>query len=122
MYEERRPHFDDVGPTRQPRSGNPETLLQGGHVNRNLEREAGSEAIENPRGRRVGHLRRLLRPSIVGPHHLKDGADCQRTRGERARTVEERSPVDVPDLIFVNEIEQSPRKVGRLPTLHVAAP
>jgi hypothetical protein len=35
---------------------------------------------------------------------------------------EERSPVDVAVLIFVKEIEQSPRKVGRLPTLHVAAP
>ena len=118
VLEQRRPHFDDADPARQRRTGNPETLLQGGHVDRNLEREAGSEPIENAGGGRVGHLRHLLGPGIVGPHHLEDGADCQRTRGEPARAVEERSPVDVPVLIFVKEIEQSPRKVGRLPTLH----
>ena len=32
--------------------------------------------------------------------------------------VEERSPVDVPELMFVNEIEQFLGKVGRLLALH----
>jgi hypothetical protein len=44
--------------------------------------------IENAGGGRVGYLRHLLGPGIVGPHHLEDGADCQRTHGEPARAVE----------------------------------
>ena len=98
--------------------GNRETLLQGGHVDRNLEREAGSEPIENAGGGRVGLLRHLLGPGIVGPHHLEDGADRQPAHGEPPRAVEERSPVDVPVLMFVKEIEQFLRKVGRLLALH----
>ena len=73
VLEQRRPHFDDGDPARQRRSGHPETLLHGGHVDRNLERETGSEPFEHASGGRVGHRGRLLGPGIVGPHHLEDG-------------------------------------------------
>ena len=98
-------------PTRHSRTGNAETLLHSGHVDRNLEREAGSEPLEHASGGRVGHLRHLLGPGIVGPHHLEDGAGRQRTRGEPARAVEERSPVEVPLLISAKGFEQSRRNV-----------
>jgi hypothetical protein len=59
---------------------------------------------------------------MVGARHLEDGADCQRTRGEPARAVEERSPVDVPVLIFVKEIEQSRGELDALLRSMIAAP
>jgi hypothetical protein len=93
ILEQRRPHFDDVHPAAQPRTGNRETLLQGGDVDRNLEREASSELIEHAGRGCVGHLRYRLCPDMVGPHYLEDCADCQRARGETGRA-EERSPVD----------------------------
>src|SRR4029079_3998864 len=108
VLEERRPHFDDVDASGQRRRGHSETLLQGGPIDRNLETETGSEALEHTVGRRVIHLRHLLRPGMIGSHYLEDGAGCQRTGGERARSVEARSPVDVPVL--------------RVPTLPVATP
>jgi len=89
VFQQRRPHFDDADPARQRRSGNGATLLQAGHVDRNLEREAGSEPIENAGGGWVGFRRRLPGPGIVGPHHLEDGADRQPAHGEPRRTVEE---------------------------------
>ena len=64
VLEQRRPHFDDGDPASQRRTGNRETLLDGGDIDRNLEREAGPETIEDTGGRRTGSPRRLQRPGI----------------------------------------------------------
>ena len=117
FLEQRSPHFDDVDAARQRRTGNPQALLQVGHVDRDLEHEACSELIEDARGGRVGRLP-PLGPDIVGPRHPEHGAGRHPAQREPARAVEERSPVDVSVPIFAKEIERFLRKVGQLLTLH----
>ena len=117
VLEQRRSHLHDVGSARERGSGNSESLLDSGDVDRDLECESVSDLIENARGRGMGHLRGLPGPRIMGPHDFEDCAravsapaaitQCRHRPGTDRRLM-------LTLLIVAKDIQQCLREIGRL--------
>ncbi len=64
----------------------------------------------------------LLRPRVIGPQRFEEPGHRQPADRELRRAVEERAPIDVAVHVQMEKVEKLLRKVGRLLSLHGAAP
>src|SRR5262249_37303323 len=63
-------------------------------------------------------LRHLLSPGVVGLQALPDRRDRQPADGELADPIEKRSAIDLAVLVFVEDVQQLLRVIGRFLSFH----